>query len=337
MAVADIYTLLMGDSLDSQETAQALADRLRFKKGAALIGAQAAGPPGVAKFMQDQGQAEEKELYGGLERRMQYGQERQAHIERLQQAKQQHEDSLKAQERALKLTLGNIPNWEIEGNFMWNKKTGEMMPLPEGFASNMALKATAKGTKPLSLGEVKALSEINEELATLKDTASGFKDEYAGGLVQDAKTVLAQRLGGTAFKAWQPSAEFWARYQMLLEIPQRRRMFGTALSANEKALWERAKTLTPRSDPNVIKNTFREMTNVYERKIGDWKKSRVAAGYNQEELDPLTSSLETPLTIGSTKKTAGAGDVTVIWKGKAKVIPAARLDEALKAGATKAP
>ena len=92
----DIYDMLFGDPATAQETTRAMSDLIKFKKGAALVGAQAGGPLGMAGMMEKQGAEEDKNLLTGLDKRMQYGQEAQNFKDTLAHQKQMAEYQTKA-------------------------------------------------------------------------------------------------------------------------------------------------------------------------------------------------------------------------------------------------
>jgi len=123
----DIYSVLFGDSPDSQQAAQAMSQLLKYKKGMALVGSMAGGPMANAAMMEKQGEAEDKNLWGGLDKRLQYGQERQMHQDRLLQQSQQFRESQAAQDRQLRLTLGAMKGTTRPGDQQMDDPTLEML------------------------------------------------------------------------------------------------------------------------------------------------------------------------------------------------------------------
>lgn len=167
-----------------------------------------------------------------------------------------------------------------------------------------ALTAAGKPEKPpkaMPFGEMKYLDESNNNLRLLKQMSGDFKDEYSGGVGKALTTGIAQTVGGSAPEAWRPSAEFWSGYQMLLEIPKRRMQFGTALSANEKQLWERAKKLGPKSDPAVVRRTFQEMIANEEAWLSKHRQARLGV-YGADQVDPVTSEVAGDRAAPATKR-----------------------------------
>jgi hypothetical protein len=91
VAVADdLYGMLFGDTEDAKQASKAMSDLLKYKKGMALIGAQAGGPMGTAAMMEKQAAGEEKTQLTGLDKRMQYGQEAQQWKDALAQRAEQN-------------------------------------------------------------------------------------------------------------------------------------------------------------------------------------------------------------------------------------------------------
>ena len=123
----DIYSVLFGDSPDSQQASQAMSQLLKYKKGMALVGSMAGGPMANAAMMEKQGEAEDKNLWGGLEKRLAYGQEKQLHQDRLLQQSQQFREGQAAQDRQLRMTLAAMKGAGKPGDQPMGDDTLEML------------------------------------------------------------------------------------------------------------------------------------------------------------------------------------------------------------------
>jgi hypothetical protein len=142
-----IYDVLFDGSADSEQASQAMSQLLKYKKGMALVGSMAGGPMANAAMMEKQGEAEDKNLWQGLDKRLQYGQERQMHTDRLLQQKQQFDAQQGEARRSLALTLaamkgvGNKPADQsmddptLEMLAHQYARTGQLPPLGMGQAA----------------------------------------------------------------------------------------------------------------------------------------------------------------------------------------------------------
>jgi hypothetical protein len=115
-----------------------------------------------------------------------------------------------------------------------------------------------------------------------------FKDNYAnpGGIpaVNTFKLWKAKAAPITASDEDKESAQWWANYQRMYELPLRHDFIGGALTATEAALWKAA-NITPDMEPEQIKESLRVQEALY-RKMGAVVRSReLAKGGTGDYLD----------------------------------------------------
>jgi hypothetical protein len=140
-------------------------------------------------------------------------------------------------------------------------------------------------TTPKQQSDFEALSKSFQDMDYAKDS---FKDNYAnpGGIpaVNTFKLWKAKAAPITASDEDKESAQWWANYQRMYELPLRHDFFGGALTATEAALWKAA-NITPDMEPEQIKESLRVQEALY-RKMGAVVRSReLAKGGTGDYLD----------------------------------------------------
>lgn len=127
----------------------------------------------------------------------------------------------------------------------------------------------------------RVLSEAGAQASAFQDLTNTFRDDY-GGFVSDwmgeAANTVQRRLPGEA-----PRADWWAQYQEQKNII-RNRLFGSALTATEKAEFDRA-AISPGQSPETIRNNLERQRRAAlsaARRLG---LSLREAGYNRREIE----------------------------------------------------
>jgi hypothetical protein len=269
----EIYDLLMGDTPDSAEAARALAAALRFKKGSALVGAQAGGPAAYAKMASDQGTAEEKNVYGGLEKRMQYGQEKQAAAERMAHERDLAKAGL-ANTLAAQKAQADLDKERLRGEYglLRTKAALEHKPGPR-----------------LSSGEVGNLTEAGAIADTAGKLATTFQPNFAGkGIWGSLPNTITQYMGSAASPKARESFNWWADYQKYLANVERHKMFGSAFTATEQRAWDAANRIRPGANPAEVKAALADLHEALLRHVTRHAKGRVAEGYNEKAINIIT-------------------------------------------------
>lgn len=157
------------------------------------------------------------------------------------------ERALGLQERGLDIqaqraALGNVPSG------FQRSAGGGLEPIPGGPASTEYKSSAAR--RPLPQNTVNALSEAGAQVTDLNRLTQGWKDEYGGwksDTIGDAANALARKTGFGNEEA----ALWWQDYQNQKNAV-RKQLFGSALTATEKAEFEKA-TIAPGMTPQAIR------------------------------------------------------------------------------------
>jgi hypothetical protein len=185
----DLYGMLFGDTEDAKQASKAMSDLLKYKKGMALIGAQAGGPMGTAAMMEKQAAGEEKTQLTGLDKRMQYGQEAQQWKDALAQRAEQN----RYQMAALNANAG-LQRTAMQGENALQRTIEEIRGRIEAAKEKMATATPQKLTGP---EEQKAmfLDQAHKQLAQARDMGESiFPNEGVSGIPENAGR-LARSLG----------------------------------------------------------------------------------------------------------------------------------------------
>lgn len=180
-----------------------------------------------------------------------------------------------------------------------DKNTGRAKPVVDAQGNQVKPKPAA--VKPLPSTERTELQKLNEAYLSVSGISGGFKDSYAGqGFAGETIQSLMSKAKSSGSKEMQAATAFWAKYQRLLELPERNAIFGASLTESELASWDKAKTIQPGTDPKIIRETFAELTAIAERKRANRSDSLKADGFSVEAIDAM---IRAPATQ---KKSAGA-------------------------------
>ena len=105
---------------------------------------------------------------------------------------------------------------------------------------------------------IKLATEVTTAYDNITKIVGGFQDEFGKGKEGTGSMIpfegdIANWLGRKAAgsEADQAQANWWGLYQNLYELPQRNKMFGSALTETEKQAWKDANI-----DPNMPANVL---------------------------------------------------------------------------------
>lgn len=164
--------------------------------------------------------------------------------------------------------------------------------------------AIPKGQQPTRQMQPKAINDLSaagDQAAAMDRLTGGFKPEYGGHTVLGGLSNTIGRLTGDSTG----QTQWWQDYQVQLN-QMRNKLFGAALTAQEKSEFEKA-VINPRMDPGEIKKNLErqdKLATIAARKLA---KAYTAAGYNKEAVeDAIGMSIED--LSGTTKP--GPGDYT---------------------------
>jgi hypothetical protein len=147
-----------------------------------------------------------------------------------------------------------------------------------------AIKGENKGTRVLPSPERVKLIDAGQRLSELDRLAGSFTDEYGGfgtSLYGDARNAVARNTPGES-----PRADWWQGYQSLKNAV-RNELFGAALTATEKAEFEKADINTGMS-PEAIRLNLKRQSDIVRQAVRRRSKSLAADGYNAEAITEAT-------------------------------------------------
>lgn len=154
-----------------------------------------------------------------------------------------------------------------------------------------AAKGESKGTRVLPSPEREKLTTAGGRYGEIERLSSGFQDDYGGfgaGWVGDAANTIARNSPGDS-----PRANWWQGYQSLKNVV-RNDLFGAALTATEKAEFEKA-DINPGMSPATIRANIDRQKAILQGAIRRRSRSLAADGYN---ADAITEATGLPLDGG---------------------------------------
>jgi hypothetical protein len=204
---------------------------------------------------------------------------------------------------------------------------GSDTPKPSNAVFGLNLNSNPK--KPVQKGAMATLTDLGDQAAQLHNITSTFDDSYFGygtGLGGRVNNAITEYTGiGDKNRV-----EWWKSYDMMNNIV-RHNLFGSALTRNEQALWDRA-TVNPGTTPDVARKRLDTQWNLLQKALSRNARG-VAAGYNGRQVyeliggDDLASMMNDhkPLssTSGNTARTAQVQVGGGIPKGTVIELPGA--------------
>lgn len=179
--------------------------------------------------------------------------------------------------------------------------------------------------KPLTATATNLLNTNASTLVNVLERSNTFKDSYVGSGVD-----AMGRIGNYAREATglgdQDRVEWWKQYDGMNNIV-RKDLFGTALTANEKNLWDRS-VITTGTNPEVARKHLDTQKRILEGVLK--RQSRAfGAAYNQKQIYELIGGADMedslhnykPLSAAQTKAGTGTGDrpVEIVMNGETYV------------------
>jgi hypothetical protein len=158
--------------------------------------------------------------------------------------------------------------------------------------------------KDLSPAAGRELADLAAEFRNFEALLSSFKDDYAGmGLTGGVQTGLARGLGSAGTSGQQELAAWWKDFDRLVNLPQRNEMFGASLTPGEKASWEGAQNISPKSDPKIVKAAFAKLHGIVERKLRGRGESLIEDGFGADVIGKATDGI-----VGGPGPSGGAAE-----------------------------
>lgn len=323
----EMYDMLMGDSGDSAQSAKAMSDLLRFKKGAAAVGQQAMGPAQQAQMMATQGAAEEKNLLGGLEKRMQYGQEKQQHTDRMQQAAAESRmnrevmmEDIKGRHKLEQTLAGNNPSriqQMADGVYQLNQHDGTWSKISDKGTIDVA-KAKGGATKTFAPGEVTTLKKAGQMLKDVNSTAATFKDKYAGKGIRGEMPQMIGSILGSSADAVSPGLEeqtnWWGRWRMVYDLLKKHELFGSAFTNTESAAWKAANMIKPGASGETVRGAMGKLQTELQGMLDGHIAGRTAEGYSATAAHDYAQTGKVNVSNGKEQLTIPRADLADAMK-----------------------
>jgi len=202
-----------------------------------------------------------------------------------------------ADERGKWTYLG--PSDDGKGSVFMDATTGDTEVRPIKVAPKSG------SNKPLPSPAVKSLTEAGSTYADFDRLVTTFKPEYAGktiGVIGEAQNAIGRNVGA----GYGEQAQWWQDYQMQKnEI--RNRLFGSALTATEKAEFDKA-AITPGMTKETVEANLGRQRLLAQRAARKLAQVYRKSGYSEEAIEaavgvPL-STLEEPAVADKAKTDA---------------------------------
>ena len=259
----------------------AVAAATTAQKTAAAAKPVAMGQTGF--MMPDTGDFVESPMYADEKRA---GREQQRDLLRERRKSQGDE---RARDRAPRETLANL----AEGGKNDRAEEGRALKLLiAGMVNRLGYdkldKQGAGKVRPLPAGEVRKLADQESSVGTLSGLVDNFKDEYAGqgtkvgGQIQNFMGRY-QPLG--LGKGYEQQANWWQNYNDHANL-LRNKLFGTALTAPEKAAFDAA-NISEGMAPDIIRTRLQQQHQATVRAYNKLRSSFEKAGYNMDEFSDM--------------------------------------------------
>jgi hypothetical protein len=179
-----------------------------------------------------------------------------------------------------------VEGGKVPAGFQKNSD-GSLSPIKGGPQDPEYIKeTTALKEKPrnMSISDITKLSEEGGKFANITGFVNDFKDEYAGHTILGEGANVAGRYlpEGVVGKSTKEGADWWQGYDRYKNVV-RNELFGSALTATEKAAFEKA-DISPRMDPETIKSNLNKQKQLVEGAIKRKAQAAIDAGYKPEAI-----------------------------------------------------
>ena len=176
-----------------------------------------------------------------------------------------------------------------EQKVLFNPKTGQTQPVG---GAKVDIRS-----RQFTVNDLTKLREEGTKFANVSRFAETFKPEYAGYSVGGDLAMGAARIGFPV-AATPEAASWWQDYDRFKNLV-RNEMFGSALTATEKAAFEKA-DINPNMDPKLIGLNLKRQQQIATEGVRRQASAMVTAGYDPAViaqaygLDPRTLAADAP-------------------------------------------
>ncbi|MBA2690072.1 MAG: hypothetical protein H0U63_04650 [Burkholderiales bacterium] len=143
---------------------------------------------------------------------------------------------------------------------------------------------SASTPRNMSVGDITKLSEEGNKFASINSFSDTFKPEYAGHtILGDAVNVAGRNLPEVAVgKSAADGATWWQGYDRFKNVV-RNELFGSALTAPEKAAFEKA-DINPRMNPKQIQKNLSIQQAIADKALRNKAGAMLSAGYKLDTV-----------------------------------------------------
>jgi hypothetical protein len=246
----------------------------------------------------------------------------------IENARADRELALKEKVANATLEGGKIPAGFQRGS------DGSLAPIKGGPADPEYIQKTNEvKTKPrnMSISDITKLSEEGGKFANITGFVNDFKDEYAGHTVLGEGANVAGRYlpEGLVGKSTKEGADWWQGYDRYKNVV-RNELFGSALTATEKAAFEKA-DINPRMDPTTIKSNLKKQKDIVESAIKRKAQAAIDAGYKPDAIASAYGISLDSLGIKADKSAkGGSNDDAALQKARDAIAKGAPKDAVVK-------
>lgn len=142
-------------------------------------------------------------------------------------------------------------------------------------------------TKPrqMTISDITKLSEEGGKFADLSRFGDTFKDDYAGRpVIGEARNWIGRNLpSGVVDQSAQDGAAWWQGYDRFKNVV-RNELYGSALTAPEKASFEKA-DITPGMNPEQIRKNLAIQKEVVQNAMRRKAGAMIQSGYSEEAVN----------------------------------------------------
>lgn len=145
-----------------------------------------------------------------------------------------------------------------------------------------------KGTNPryIPAKQFEDLTDQAQDTYNITGVISAFKPEYATAGVPGSREAANQAvsMGAPTTQNAKDAAAWWAQYEQLYTLPTRNKLFGSALTAPERAAWQQ-NAISPNMTADVIKQRLANLEKIKSTAMARKRQSFLSAGYDPEQIE----------------------------------------------------
>lgn len=173
------------------------------------------------------------------------------------------------------------------------KPNAPAVPVTDPQGNPVTKPQPTKAGRALNIGDRDKLEKTLGESSNLDSLIGRFQDSYAGkGAAGKTLVDVNKKLGSWASPGAQEEAHFWADFQGSFDLERRNKLFGASLTPGEAAAWEAAKTITPNSNPKVVRQALTRLRDAAASSLKRRGRSLAKDGYNAEAIEEYTGPLD---------------------------------------------